>query len=266
VITTAIRAALRRKATGFRMSPDDGRDHRAQPGKALFGATEVKLPASFMELDRLIDLRNQGPINRCVLSAIDYGAQSLCALGAGPKGRKYDLRSTLAPYYWARALSGDQDRDGGCYFRDGFRAYSHHGAPSEEAWRGLARVNRQPGPEAYRQAHPWRGLHYSRIFERGNDRIDAVKTALVRRRWVVGGWDISKEFQRDGGSDTVDSAGKGAGRHAMSLSGYERTSYGATLYRSPGTWGEDWRDGGRVWFTENVLMEALELWVIEGWA
>lgn len=228
-------------------SPPDARDRQRLIGGA---AEHIAIPRTAMDLDAGIALREQGATNSCVLHAIDHGVQAVL-------GPRYSLRSIAAPYWWARALSGREREDNGCFVRDGFAAARGFGLPPDAAARlSFYTINRQPSADAIRLARPWRGLTYARIV--ADDRALAVRAAIALGHPVVGAWGVDRAFQLDGGATTIERLDGDYG-HAMLVSGYD----GARL-RLCNSWGHDWRDRGRAWITDDVLDDAWELWSVEG--
>lgn len=213
-------------------------------------AEQIAIPRTAMELDRNVTLREQGATNSCVSHAIDHGVQAVL-------GPRYSLRSVAAPYWWARALSGLEKQDLGCYVRDGFAAARNFGLPPDSAWRrSFYTINDQPPANALRLARTWRGLTYARIV--ADDRALAVRAALAMGHPVVGAWGVDERFKHDDGPTFIERIDGDFG-HAMMISGYD-----GDRLRLCNSWGRDWRDLGRAWIDDGVLEDAWELWSVEG--
>lgn len=252
MIATGIRTVLRRKGTGYLVSPPDARD---VPRVALLGAHA--LPVRAMDAAVKVVLRDQGGSNSCTAHAIDHAKQAL----GGHKGDT-SKRSVQYGYYNGRAYAGMQRSDAGAYLRDVLRADSKLGAPPEAdaplTWRT---VNRQPSALAYRDGMPWRGIRYSAITGTADQRIYAVRESLAHGRPVVGGWQVDQAFiEGDGRYVAQVCVGQSVGGHAMAITGYDGSDF-----RVPNSWGAAWRDHGQCWFGAGAVAEAMELWALEGW-
>lgn len=260
MLRTAYRTLLGRRGLGYQVSPADPRDRPRLRLAVKQGA--APLP-DLVDHRRHVAIRDQGSTSSCVAHAVDSAAQVLCGTRQGPGARAYSLRSVLDIYWHARALEGIQGRDGGCYLRDGLRAVGHRGAASEAAWPlRIATVNRQPGPEAYRTAHPWRGLRWSTPTGSKLDRLGDMHEALCVGDPPVVGLVVDEAFLRDDGPDVITSIGAGIGGHAMSLVGRDRARGRSLLANS---WGRGWRDGGFCWIDDDLLISRAEIRIVEGW-
>ena len=250
MIKTGIRTALGRKGTGYLASPPDARDFVR--GVVLGAAA---LPEKAMTMAARVVLRDQGATNSCTAHAIDYAKQAL-----GGHHGDTSRRSVQYGYYNGRSYAGMQRNDGGAILRDVLRADSKLGAPPDaDAPLKWTTVNRQPSALAYRDGMPWRGLRYSAITGTNDQRLHAVRDALAHGHPVVGGWQVDQSFI-EGSGDHVATvcAGRSVGGHAMSLVGYD-----GGFYRVANSWGQ-WRDGGWCWFGAGAVVEAMELWTLEG--
>jgi len=252
MIKTALRTVIGRKGTGYLASPPDARD--IVRGVVLGAAA---LPEKAMTMAARVVLRDQGATQSCTQHAIDYAKQAL----GGHKGDT-SKRSVQYGYYNGRSYTGMQRDDGGAILRDVLRADSKLGAPPDaDAPLRWTTVNRQPSALAYRDGMPWRGLRYSAIVGTNDQRLHAVRDALAHGHPVVGGWQVDQAFI-DGDGDHVATVcgGRSVGGHAMAITGYD-----GGYYRVPNSWGAAWRDHGSVWFGAGAVVEAMELWVLEGW-
>ncbi len=260
MLRTALRALLKTRALGYRPSPEDKRDHALLSSRAA-------LPESALDLDRWVAYaRNQGPFSACTSHAIDHAVQAVCGERRGPHAHEYTPRSVRDPYYTGRALAGLQREDGGAYLRDVIKAFSHLGSPPEAVSPlRIATINKQPGPDSYRQGISWRGLKYSRVLGTGLSLVQGIHAALVARKPVVIGIEVDSDFLDDDGNDLIGPQNRAdiVGGHAMLVSGFEA---GGDRSRLVNSWGTDWRDHGRAWVSRGFLAQAREAWAIEGWS
>lgn len=181
-------------------------------------------------------------------------------------GLEYHPLSRLYLYYAARAQTGDQKVDGGTYLRSAARALQLVGAPEERFWPFEAkRVNRQPMPEAYMQAHPRREGLYERVQGVGDMRLLHIKRALSEGHPVVFGTQVAESFLSNSGSFRIQRPGKTerqVGGHAMCCVGYDRDGF--IIVNS---WGRAWRDDGTARLSHDYMAWAgtSDLWLIKRW-
>ncbi len=260
MLTTALRALLRKRGLGYVPSKPDDRDH-------IMATARFSLPEDAMDLDGFVTMeRNQGATSSCTAHAADHAIQAVCGFGRGPKGKAYSLRSVADPYWNLRALAGIEDSDDGGYLRDAFKAWNQLGSPPDAVWPlRVLTINRQPGPDAYRQGISWRGLKYKRIGGTGEAFVSGIHSALVQRKAVVIGIQVDRDFMDDDGPELVPAQKRSSivGGHALMLSGFDQ---GGDRTRVVNSWGNDWRDGGRAWLSRDFLEQAAEAWAVEGWA
>jgi C1A family cysteine protease len=181
-----------------------------------------------------------------------------------------ELRSRLFAYFNSRALHGDEHDDGGTYLRTCAKALQKIGCPSEKRWAFTTDqkvVNRQPHVLAYKYAWDFRKLAaYYRIFETGEARVNAVRYALANGHPVAFGSPVDEAFLEPYGEGTIGlpNPSKIAGRHAMTLVGYEPNPQdNGWRFRLQNSWGTDWRNGGFAFMTEEWLKssDVTDLWV-----
>ena len=251
MITTAVRAALRRKGMGYTVSRTDDRDRLLSVAKDAVHA----LPSEAMAMCARVVRRNQGATSECTAASTDH---CLSALGGKPGKGGYSLRSMRGPYWGARTLGGYKG-DNGAQMRDSLLSYRYWGTSAEAACpQSIPKINQQPSKEFYRQAHSWRDLQFESIVGSWSARVDSVRASIARGRPVVGGWSVDAAFLSDDGPDMIQTAsGLSVGGHAIAITGYQ-----GSKFRSPGSWSDEWRDGGWAWFSEGMVAEATELYSV----
>jgi hypothetical protein len=238
-----------------------------QPGTADWGFDRLALEQPHgkgFDLSEKATVLNQGGLSSCVAHAWE-GALLLEARWRGYTAAV--LGSRLFGYYNARAEYGGQWADSGTYLRTYAYALKRVGRCPESAWKyDPARVNVRPSVRAYQQGNAMRGLKgYYRIFSTGERRIQAIMSALEARHPVVFGMSVDQAFTQDNGPLTLSRIeGKPIGGHAMTIVGYTEPDVagGSCLFKVLNSWGTGWRNGGFVWFSEELVANALEdVWV-----
>jgi hypothetical protein len=259
----------RRRRTGWRPSPADARDH----GFERLGLSALKLPVRADVLAEFWPVHfDQGSTSSCTGNAVS----AALAMGSRYTARDSSLPvpSRSALYYGGRALTaqrfGGSISDDGAYLRDVFDAARRVGVPFErDAPFEPRRINRPPPMGALVLGHGHRGGSYVRIFEDGEQKSLAVRTALAAGHPVVIGSPITVDYASGSGRYVFDVPAKGepiAGGHAQVLSGYQPDALRGRLYRCVNSWGQGWGDHGDAWLSEAwVQWEQLEAWITYGW-
>jgi hypothetical protein len=247
---------------------------------ATFGLERMRLtgeaaPKEFLEHEDHIPfvngrriIQDQGATSTCV------GQTFVAALHMAEmrQGLEFDPVSVLYPYYNSRRDHGGHLTDNGTYLHTLAHALRVQGACSEQYWKwsqlGL-KVNRRPNWNAMRFAHPRRGGKYVRIYEAGEQRIDAIQQAILGGHNVAFGTRVGVSFLPARGADFIDAlpiTEKIAGNHAMLIIGWK--TFGDALYfRVLNSWGSNWRNDGRCWMSADYLTQSYtnDLHVIYGW-
>ncbi len=155
---------------------------------------------------------------------------------------------------------GDIDKDEGTYIRNCFEVLSRFGVCDENIWAyDESKVYTAPSIKAMRQAVGHRIHSYYRIRETGDDRLEAIKSALQAKHPVVFGTLVDQDFLRRLGPSVVDyPRGATVGGHAMMVVGYVGGDF---IVKN--SWSKHWRDDGFVRLTPEYLMwgNTSDLWV-----
>lgn len=241
-----------RRGAGYLPDEVDKRDFSFD--KLGLGSTHLPPEVSLRpHVSMVLDQRST---NSCVANAI-------CNAIAIADSSQNDLTSPilvsrLFAYYNARAFHGSEKRDAGTFLRYCIKGLVKFGMPAEAQHPfSVLRVNRRPSWNAYRHAFDRRGPSgYFRIFESGTSRIQAIKSALVNGYPVCFGTTIDREFTKPSGPSVVGRPGSNIlGGHAMCWVGY-RNRNGGDQFLTLNSWGRNWRDGGFVWMTDEVVADA----------
>lgn len=175
--------------------------------------------------------------------------------------------SRLFIYSMARSLmdddgdgQGDIDKDEGTYIRLCFEILSRFGVCEETVWPyDESKVYVAPSIKALRRATGRKIHSYYRIKSLGDDRLDAMVSALRAKHPIVFGTLIDAAFQARNGSAIVSTpTGATIGGHAMLVVGFVN---GHFLVKN--SWGKGWRDNGFCLFTPEYMKWAstTDLWV-----
>jgi C1A family cysteine protease len=212
-------------------------------------------------------VRDQQHTSSCVGQAF-AGAIDICESSAGLYSQP---ASALFPYYHARREHQKIVLDGGTYIRAAARMMTKLGIPDAAHWPfSLLKVNRRPGWNAHRWAHPRRGGEYYALFGYGHERLSQVKAALANGHPVLFGAAVPRSFIPSRGPEIVDrplDEEPIAGGHAMVLVGYREDADWGLLFRCLNSWGTDWRDGGYCWLTDAFVrwIKARDFTIVRGW-
>jgi hypothetical protein len=211
---------------------------------------------------------DQGPTSSCVGNAI-AGAIVTREILRTDSGK---LPSRLFIYFNSRRYHGSTLIDAGTFIRTAVGGLRWFGAPDETVFpfsTSVLRVNKAPPWRAYNLGYGRREGSYYRIFETGENRVSAVKAAILEGLPVIFGTSVNRDFLLNNGSHIVEPPSPSdprAGGHCMLITGFYYSSDGL-LFEIKNSWGSDWRDGGFCYFTEDYirLPQVRDLTVIEGW-
>lgn len=238
---------LGRRGTGCLADVPDERD---LPFDRM-GLSALGIPATATLRHHVPQVLDQLSTESCVAHAVCAAIQ----IDRRAHGESAPLPSRLFAYFNSRASHGAAGYDLGTYPRACVKMLAKFGAPPEEAWAFTARqatVNQRPSWGAYRQAYDHRGPRgYYRIFDTGQNRVDAVRAAIAAGHPVVFGAAVDEAFTRMDGPVVIGPPYEGriVGRHAMVVVGYTDDNRFEVL----NSWGERWRDSGFWWMSEDYL-------------
>lgn len=241
----------------------DARDYGAEK----FGlARDLSALPEEVSLEQHVgEVYDQSTTNSCV----GWAFCNAIEIAERAAGLAEDRLSVLYPYFYARMADDPTARfvlDDGCRPRNLIKVAFRLGVPDDEHWpwepgKLWMRKNRRPSFNADMQAHGRRGGEYARIGTIGLERVRDVRAALAGGYPVMIALRITEEFADAEGPLIVDVpriGGPFVGGHMVTLVGYEpdRNRPGQYLYRVLNSYGEDWKDGGLCWITEDYLTSA----------
>ena len=229
----------------------DDYDYRDYSYSEAFGTLPIPREASVAVNG--IEPRDQGQTNSCV----GYSCSTALRLALHQDGVGVPALSAFFTYFNARKLSDAPVTDSGTYIRDAIKATQKFGICASKYWKHNEwKVNSQPDWNAYRMAHDFRGI---RRYYRVNS-ADEVRQAIAAGRPVIGGWSVNYEFCQSEGPSSIDVIEDNyIGNHAMLIEGYDEDS-NFTIHNS---WGQSWRNGGRVKVTEAFIERMVDGWAID---
>ena len=217
-----------------------------------------------VSLEKYAAVVDQGSTSSCVGQAI---ANAIWIVEQ-QSGYSYDYPSRSWLYWNSRYRhQGLNVTDEGTFIRECCKALCKVGVPDENLWPfKKSKINKQPEFGIIMNADPRKGGEYRAI---SGDRILGIKSALAEGKPVVFGTSLSESFMSSNGDHVIEkpsSSESSVGRHAMTIIGFQE--YGSsTRFRVLNSWGKNWRDGGKCWFTEDYIMwsRTRDLTVISGW-
>lgn len=250
----------RKRGLGAKKNPVDRRDR-------LFMANHrVDLPSK-VSLEEYSTIKDQGMTGSCAGNAV-AGAVWILEQKSGNYTR-YPSRMFL---YWNSRICHDQEplSDEGTYIRTCCKALNEYGVTDEDNWPFVEkRVNTKPAFHTYMSGNARKNGEYLSITGEGDDLIFKIKNALHDGYPVVFGTLVADSFLDAAGDDVIDrprSFENIAGGHAMCIVGYD-TVAGKTIFRVMNSWGQNWRDDGYCWFTENYMTweNTWDFTIVKGW-
>lgn len=250
--------SLGRHGTGYLPDQTDPRDLDID----RLGLASRQLPITTSLRPRGLVPFDQGRTNSCVGNAIAQAVRIRQAHRAG--WELPEPLSRLAIYWNARAYHGGTTQDLGTHIRMAIRGLQHYGAPPEHVWPFdigvLGKVNRKPSLRSYQLGHDFGGVRgYYRIFDSGERKLLAIKSAIAAGYPVVAGWLVDAEFQRDDGPSVIDVVtGPTIGGHAGVLDGYAGDAFDFV-----NSWGTSWRAGGVATVTSGFVERAIDVWAVD---
>jgi len=249
----------------FCWRPDSPSEKDWPASRILKAVRPLALPES-VRLNYLIStILNQGGLGSCVANALAQAIRaSLLRVGTISPA----LPSRLALYRYARDVLGTPQEDSGATFRGALDACRKLGYGPETAWPyddGPDKFKLLPSSAYQRQAHDQvGGLTYYRINATGDDRLNAIRTALADKRVVVFGTDVTTDFaDYNPGSAPLPAPKDGdriLGGHGLCLA-----EYGPGYFGGPNSWGINYGDNG--WFRMSLEYIAADcsrdFWIID---
>jgi C1A family cysteine protease len=242
---------------GWRPDHPDHRDFKYQAPKPILQS----LPAKVDLRPGCSDPYDQETIGSCTAQAI----AGLCEFVDKKIGTdKVIMPSRLFIYYNERKLEGTIPYDSGAYLRDGMKAISRWGYPSEEIWPyDVYKFTRKPPKAVYEDAKPSKIDTYSGVYQDEKH----FKACLAEGFPLVFGFTVYESFE----SELVVKTGlmhmplhaeTAVGGHAVMLVGYDDEK---RLWIVRNSWGLQWGDKGYFYMPYDYMLNpdlAADFWTI----
>ena len=205
---------------------------------------------------------DQGRLSSCVANATCGALEILLGLSDSAEPPRL---SRLFIYWNARVYTKETNLDEGTYIRDAFDSLRTLGVCLESTWKyNSGMVFAQPNLNSYREGDDNTITAFYRIGSSGSQRVDDIESAIRSDHPVVFGTNVSKEFQGySGGNKVWDPPSSSIGGHAMVITGVRINSSGEREFLVRNSWGTNWGDNGRCWFSEKYIKwdETNDIWV-----
>ena len=117
-----------------------------------------------------------------------------------------------------------------------------------------------PDEAALKRAQRYLAVDVASITQGPGDAAQKMKTFLadMQQPFVIGINVYENFFQAAPNEVYEETAGKLAGRHAITIIGYDEDKH---AFRMVNSWGEGWGDKGQLWLSENfIATNAFEAW------
>lgn len=201
------------------------------------------------EYTPISDQKNNGA---CVTNAVCDALEIVLAHNRDDKVNVPQL-SRRWLYWTARSYDGTQHEDDGTYVRTALLQAQMVGVCSEDVCPYDTDLVLEPPPlEAIIRASENKIDGYFFIRSEGQRRLADVDAALYTDHPVVFGTDVGKEFLDFNGPSLIDPPFDRVGGHAMIIVGVQHVA-GKRQYLVRNSWGPGYRDGGRVWMSEEYV-------------
>jgi hypothetical protein len=250
---------------GYIQDPVDKRDRAFT---ALFRTSLVRgaSAASVSFRDQVDSVLSQGELASCTAQSV-MGALRLKHALDGVKTPVIGNR--LHAYWGTRTYIGTNEWDSGGHIRDTFRFINAFGyMPEQDTINGHDPKSFRTPPSTLEQQKMFDQrdkadgqVEYYRIYEQGDDRVNAIKRALSNRMPVVFGTQTTQEFldYKQGYLKVPGSRQRLLGGHAMYVCGY--TSEGIVI---PNSWDTDYGDNGFLRLSWDYVKweETQDIWAV----
>ena len=252
------------RGLGWKPNPPDGRDHDYDMQKLGFASSDLPLDGDLSRyVSRVLD---QGNTSSCVAHMLAHAIDILQTRA----GLGYDPMSIMYVYFHARRRHSKILVDDGTYIRLAIQAMREQGIPDDQYWPfKKVKINRRPSWHADAMSHQRRGGEYHHIFDTGDARSLAIKAAITEGYPVGFGTSIGEGFKSSNRLNIVDIPEKEdiLGGHAVLCVGYKADPNFGTLYKVLNSWGDDYKENGYVWFTEQYMQwrSTRDLHILKGW-
>jgi len=204
--------------------------------------------------------RSQGNTRSCVGHAVVKALEIQHAFKVGVQNMV--PLSVLQVYYLAREIMFPKQTswDSGTFISHACDAARRFGVCPEVDWPfDPVKVNVSPSWAAMRHAYQHRAAAFYKIGATGNDRVIAVREALVQSFPVIIGTDVGDNWQEYRGDQVLEVCPSPDDKHATTIIGFKDG-----LFIGENSWGNRWGDNGFYRMDPAVIAssQCYECWVV----
>ena len=245
-----------------------------EPESSKHWSYEEHLAGSFIPYqssDNAIDLRqytsprhNQITTNSCVAQSVVKALEIKRIMKHGRDAHS-DL-SVLSVYYLSRELMNPSnvDKDMGTFVSLACDVLRRFGVCEETDWPFDKNKIFVPPPwKAMRRAYKNKITSFYRINSKGQDRVEAIITALTAGNPVVYGTAVDKSWYSYNSGEVLKPVAEPLGYHATVLLGWDGSNF-----IGENSWGTLWGDNGFYKMSPDVISgkNSADFWIIQaGW-
>ena len=234
-------------------------------------AAAAKLPSIVSNMDLMPEIWNQGPAGTC--GPHSFGGAFLADQKRQGMVELFDKPSFNFMYWVTRKIMGTLGEDSGVQIRDLFKAAVKYGVcrDSDHPYDPKA-IEVKPSRKAFVHALNHQVLTYERIIDdsmKGDQRIDAVRSALAKRLPVVFGFNVYRDFE----SEEMAKTGRGMklprmfaqilGGHAVLHEGYNDAK---AEFHTRNSWDKNWGASGYFFMPYDCVADrkfSRDFWVVQ---
>ena len=232
---------------GLKKSPQDNRD------------LKLSVPSN-----KVLPMKHEIPIIRCIYSQGDIGSCSsnvICNQIMSLKDcSDNEYPSRLFQYYISREITGNEENDDGCSYRDAYRSLAKDGFCANELWPyDTSKFAEKPPQEAYDKANKTLVKKYMSL----TPCLYAIQYAITQNLPVAFGTMIYENFKDlDENFIAPRPSGLALGGHALLIQSYSNET---KLFGIMNSWGIEWGNKGMCYmYYDHVLNPnyCFDFWVI----
>lgn len=251
---------MKNRNLNWKRQPEDNRDFILKKSLKI---ESIILPALF-ELPLQIPIYDQGQLGSCTANSgcacfRFESAQVLGNFGFDP--------SRLFLYYNTREIMGTVGEDSGAYIRDTFKALNKKGVSWESSFPYIEnKFTQTPTNEAYNEGSKNIAIRYASIPQNET----SIKQTLFAGGAISFGFDVFNSFmgewEHNGGLMPIPGTNESLlGGHAVTIIGWDDTSFGSPYFLIQNSWGTTWGNMGKFWMPASYLLgsHCSDFWVIE---
>ena len=172
--------------------------------------------------------------------------------------------SRLFIYYYERLIENTVNSDSGAMLRDGIKAISTYGVPSEDLWPyDIDKFTQVPSPEAVAAATQFKAVQYQSV---DNSNKQLLVNALLQGFPIAFGLSLYESFESDDVMQTgyvpmPSPSERMIGGHAIAIVGYVKEE---DMFIIRNSWGVDWGMNGYCKIPADYICsdQASDFWIL----